>query len=458
MCTDIRVPSVDACTLTFKLLMPLSYFYSSFSASFDIVEQRQQRRAIKEAELASKQAERALTTRSPSPASPSSPSTKNNSKTDEDLRLFYSVPVYPDIPDDLLESWKKESQKRRSIVCPHPGCSESYISQPGIRQHYYNCPYGPYSKPKFTCLICGRLYGTEPGVRYHVKRYHPPETRRTTLDGSVLAVAAPVIADTSTIEDGFVDVKPTLQTDGGVGLPIPLPPSSDRLIVDNPMMGVGEGLQRSPYVGVPARGIVEPLPEALAWTLEYHRENFSERNVFPEWLPRKSHWQLLPDEEYDTYMPAFPNSMEFILEDEKNGERTKAASLNLFETFAYDQGSLTFVGGPVHAAAWAPVPLQAPSVMQYFAVAGTTHVDVAHFVSKVYIEPGLIQIYGCLNLDVPPPFQAAGRSRPEEVCAGCSDASLSPTQGCAKTLKACVGGDLIVFKYNMCDISYFIPA
>ena len=63
-------------------------------------------------------------------------------------------------------------------------------------------------------------------------------------------------------------------------------------------------------------------------------------------------------------MPAFANSTEFILEDEKNGERTKPESLNLFETFAYDQGSLTFVGGPVHAAAWAPVPLRAPSVMQ----------------------------------------------------------------------------------------------
>lgn len=352
--------------------------------------------------------------RTPSPIHPlASPQSKPD--VVEDPRQFYSVPAFPEIDEKLLSSWKKNAQKRVNTACPHPGCAETYISIPGIRQHYYNCPLGPFSKPKFKCLICERLYGTEPGVRYHVKRYHSKGERTSSpLDDSAFASST---LDVTTADDFVTDVKPSINFDGAVEFDssiTPDHPSNDSF--STPPTNANNGRpQRSSYVGPPARGTIEPLPEALAWTLEYHKENLSEDDLFLDWVPRKSQWQLLPDEEYDAYMPAFPSSMEFILEDDKNGERTKPASLNLFESFAYDQGSLTFVGGPVHAAAWAPLPIEAPTVMQYFAVSGTMHVDVAHFVSKVYIEPGLIQIYGCLGLDVPPPLQSSGKRRPEQV-------------------------------------------
>ena len=71
------------------------------SASFDIVEQRQQRRALRQAEDALQEVEMAL-------QCADTPSPSRSKTQEEDLRLFYSVPVYPDIPDDLQDSWKKE--------------------------------------------------------------------------------------------------------------------------------------------------------------------------------------------------------------------------------------------------------------------------------------------------------------------------------------------------------------
>lgn len=169
------------------------------------------------------------------------------------------------------------------------------------------------------------------------------------------------------------------------------------------------GFERSPYVGVPSRGTVEPLPEALAWTYQYHQDNLSESDLFLDWVPKRVSWTLLSDNEYDTYMPAFPVSMEFILEDDKNGERTASRSLNLFESTCYDQGGVVFAGGPIWSAAWVPLPLQDPGTTQYFAIGGSLHNDATHFVSKVYMEPGLIQIYSCLNLDIAPPHPPAPR-------------------------------------------------
>ncbi|CAG2176119.1 unnamed protein product, partial [Oppiella nova] len=67
--------------------------------------------------------------------------------------------------------------------------------------------------------------------------------------------------------------------------------------------------------------------------------------------------------------------------------------LNLFESLSTQQYITFFVGGPVWATAWCPLPHSATTCDQFLAVASNMNWDTTHTLNDTDIESGLIQLW-----------------------------------------------------------------
>ncbi|XP_077408558.1 zinc finger protein 512 [Vanacampus margaritifer] len=109
---------------------------------------------------------------------PSKDGPKRNFQSDlvpDDKKLKYSRPGRPTFSQELLRKWKNELNVHKKVHCPNQGCGCTYTSVSGLKAHLGLCTRGDFEVGKYRCLICGKEFYSESGVKYHINTTHSQE-------------------------------------------------------------------------------------------------------------------------------------------------------------------------------------------------------------------------------------------------------------------------------------------
>ncbi|KAG7273660.1 hypothetical protein CRUP_028019 [Coryphaenoides rupestris] len=89
--------------------------------------------------------------------------------------LKYARPGLPAFSQEVLRKWKNEVKLQRKVQCPNQGCGCTYTSVSGLKAHLGLCTKGDFEAGKYRCLICGKEFNSESGVKYHINSVHSQE-------------------------------------------------------------------------------------------------------------------------------------------------------------------------------------------------------------------------------------------------------------------------------------------
>ncbi|XP_030200841.1 uncharacterized protein znf512 [Gadus morhua] len=93
----------------------------------------------------------------------------------DDKKLKYARPGLPAFSQEVLRKWKNEVKLQRKVQCPNQGCGCTYTSVSGLKAHLGLCTKGDFEAGKYRCLICGKEFNSESGVKYHINSVHSQE-------------------------------------------------------------------------------------------------------------------------------------------------------------------------------------------------------------------------------------------------------------------------------------------
>ncbi|XP_036437078.1 general transcription factor 3C polypeptide 2 [Colossoma macropomum] len=161
------------------------------------------------------------------------------------------------------------------------------------------------------------------------------------------------------------------------------------------------------------------------------REEHSSAWVFSEWIPSVSDWRLLSTSEAEKYLPQEEESAAFTLSREGIKEERSLHTMKRFESLpphAERWDSLFFVGGPVWAMEWCPLP-EGAAETQYAALYCNRSVDDRHKANVLCTEQTLLQLWDLGKLQISRPS-----SSPQLAYA------LAIDEGCIWNLKWCPAG------------------
>ncbi|XP_060770165.1 general transcription factor 3C polypeptide 2 isoform X2 [Neoarius graeffei] len=175
---------------------------------------------------------------------------------------------------------------------------------------------------------------------------------------------------------------------------------------------------------------MQPIWSSFRNTKEF-RDKHSSPWVFPEWIPSVSDWHILSFREAEKYLPQEKESMAFTLCREGIEGPGTLQRVKRFESTSPNAerwDSLFFVGGPVWAMEWCPIPEGAEHI-QYAAVYCNRNMDDRHKMNKLHTEQVLLQLWDLGKLQMSRPL-----SSPRLAYA------LAVDDGCIWNMKWCPAG------------------
>uniref|UniRef100_A0A1B6EAV2 C2H2-type domain-containing protein n=1 Tax=Clastoptera arizonana TaxID=38151 RepID=A0A1B6EAV2_9HEMI len=230
-----------------------------------------------------------------------------------------------------IEVWKKSISENGNGKCLYPGCNFIGQTVEVLENHGMQCPRKP--QKVYSCRKCKFQSSEEQLVIEHIEEIHNNGEDSYSSESDV------------DDEAGFQDIK-FIQ-------------SNSRLRFYN---------------------FFYP---ALKWTYEKRLKNSDTCN---ESLCYKiSNWTPMDSDKIKCYLPTTKKSVK-IMVNEQNWEQ-----LELFQSLELNGTQAIFVGGPVWASAWAPVPLT--ETHQYLAVACHPNMDTEHEMGRIYDYKSMIQIW-----------------------------------------------------------------
>nr|XP_012134948.1 PREDICTED: uncharacterized protein LOC100879252 isoform X1 [Megachile rotundata] len=139
----------------------------------------------------------------------------------------------------------------------------------------------------------------------------------------------------------------------------------------------------------------EPYHPALRWTIEFEQKNY-EYDLFTDYTP--NHFILLNNTDAAKYLPELEISIR--MKTERVGDKVCDTEIpwkqwKKFEG-GFDKGVATFfVGGPVWALAWLPIPVSmfSKNPSQYIAISTHPTMESEYTVGKSYLGHNMIQIW-----------------------------------------------------------------
>ncbi|XP_047674883.1 general transcription factor 3C polypeptide 2 isoform X1 [Tachysurus fulvidraco] len=177
-------------------------------------------------------------------------------------------------------------------------------------------------------------------------------------------------------------------------------------------------------------GAMQPVWTSFRKTKEF-RDQHSSPWVFPDWIPSVSDWNILSAREAEKYLPQEKESMSFTLCREGIKGQAPLQRVKRFESVSPNAerwDSLFFVGGPVWAMEWCPVP-EGAAHKQYVALYCNRNMDDRHKVNKLHTEHALLQLWDLGKLQMSRPL-----SSPRLAYA------LAVDDGCIWSIKWCPAG------------------
>ncbi|MCI4395881.1 hypothetical protein PGIGA_G00196970 [Pangasianodon gigas] len=175
---------------------------------------------------------------------------------------------------------------------------------------------------------------------------------------------------------------------------------------------------------------MQPVWASFRNTKEF-RDKHSSPWVFPEWIPSVSDWHILSSREAEKYLPQEKESMNFTLCREGIKGQDTLQRVKRFESMSPNAerwDSLFFVGGPVWAMEWCPIP-EGAAHTQYAALYCNRNMDDRHKMNKLHTEHALLQLWDLGKLQMSRPL-----SSPRLAYA------LAVDDGCIWSLKWCPAG------------------
>lgn len=277
---------------------------------------------------------------------------RSRSPIDEVTRQLYKRPALKMNPHQLSR-WRKMIAESGFGTCYFPMCSFQSSDVESLRDHSKTCPHSP---PKvYSCRQCDFETGEEQEMISHVRAKH---------EDSLIASCAPS-DDSSSEGEGSHDSAQT------------------SLVKKYPKLKFVRRLGKLHGYRF--------FHHALRWTREMREENYSKYGLFNDLKPRLSEWTNMDEDKVEQYLPKTRTSVRLVTENEEWRQ------IQLFESDFIDDVLTLFAGGPVWAAAWAPVP--DTESRQYLAVSCHPDMDFEHAMGRTYTYKSLIQIWKFDQLD-----------------------------------------------------------
>ncbi|PFX15738.1 General transcription factor 3C polypeptide 2 [Stylophora pistillata] len=146
--------------------------------------------------------------------------------------------------------------------------------------------------------------------------------------------------------------------------------------------------------------------ESYITTDSWRKQEYTDRDLFPNLRPSTSYWRKVEISEVDQYLPEATTSPPFQIRRKGDSQcLEESIELPLFGSTSKDHspihGDVTFnVGGPVWAMDWCPVPDSTKNSEQFLAISTHRSLDEVHKVHKCFSSKGLIQLWNAGQLKV----------------------------------------------------------
>ncbi|KAL6447210.1 hypothetical protein ACFW04_001477 [Cataglyphis niger] len=283
--------------------------------------------------------------------------------------------------------WRKEIASQGTTSCKQLGCTYTCSSYESICEHYSQCNFTP--QENFICKICKFSANSKDKIIDHITEAH---SSNEDLDKH--SDFEKDKEDEGSSEEDIIewDVKQKHRSTKQTQI------SSDGTRIYNKMAFLDkEIMQKSQST--------KPYKSTIGWTLEFELKNY-ELILFEDNMPTA--FTLLENNNAAKYLPELSISMatkNVKLDSSKNVENSyngdKWKRLNRFESDIYEAVPTFFVGGPVWALAWLPIPspMYTKNPTQYVAISTHPTMENEYTVGNKYSGPNIIQIWNVGNLN-----------------------------------------------------------
>lgn len=295
------------------------------------------------------------------------------------------IPQKKRIPSAWKVMWKKELDSKGVMSCKQLGCTFTCSSYETIYEHYYQCNFRP--KEKFMCKICKFCAESKDKIIDHITEIH--SGNNDVEKYSDYETEEDENSDESIFED---DLKQKFSSRRSLKI------NSDSTNKETTCRKMAF-LDKETTQNSLLNEIYEPT---LRWTLEFELKNY-ELALFEDNMPNC--FTLLGNNDAATYLPELTISMAFkhanSSENMENSDDKNWMCMNRFESDICEDVPIFFVGGPIWALAWLPIPspMYSKNPMQYIAISTHPTMESEYEVRCKYSGPNIIQIWdvGPLN-------------------------------------------------------------
>nr|XP_033329711.1 uncharacterized protein LOC117222223 [Megalopta genalis] len=258
------------------------------------------------------------------------------------------------VPSVWKGKWRKELNSGKTLACHQLGCNFTTSSLEDMKTHYSTCNFVP--QECYLCKICKSSTNTKEEMVTHIT-----ETHGGAIDD----------------DDKYSDFEGESHINEKL---------SD-MIMDK------HHTQKLHWT--------EPFLPAIRWTMEFEQKNY-ELQLYHNYTPNT--FTLLKNTDATKHLPQVEVSMRTRTEKTPENLSQSEISWKQWQRFegGCDKGIPTFfVGGPIWALAWLPIPspMYSKKPTQYLAVSTHPSMESEYAVGRAYSEANIIQIWnvGSLN-------------------------------------------------------------
>ncbi|XP_012231814.2 uncharacterized protein [Linepithema humile] len=291
------------------------------------------------------------------------------------------------IPSIWKSQWKKELIAKGIASCKQEGCTYTCSSYENICEHHSQCNFIP--QENFICKVCKFLTNSQDKMVDHIMEVHPDnQDIEKCSDFEKDNEDSSDSSDESVIE---FNVKQRHRSSR-----ITHTQHSDITRILNKIAFVDQ----VPFQKPQSRKMYKP---SLDWTMEFERKNY-ELTLFNDLMPNS--FTLLRSDDAAKYLPELITSMPFKYANANSSKKGKSDNsdwkhIGRFESNFYEGIPTFFVGGPIWALAWLPIPspMYTKNPTQYVAISTHPAMENKYTIGKEYSSPNIIQIWDIGSLD-----------------------------------------------------------
>ncbi|CAD6236432.1 GSCOCG00008179001-RA-CDS [Cotesia congregata] len=313
----------------------------------------------------------------------------SKSKLDELIEKPLSAKKLPNV---WKGKWAKDIAANRPAKCRQPSCTFSANTLDEICAHFRTCNFTPQTE--YICKICKFFSKFNDIIVSHVKSVHSDKLNSEDSDFDVNELTdGSAESDHNNYEEFNEDVdnpKNDTKSDSKKG----------RLKVYDKLRLLTRAKFLRNAENLPPNSLNITYTPSIKWTLQFELDNYKSK-LFENLLP--NNFNLLTNSQAQDYLPELKVSMKTkqMKNTSQNFEDKGWKSFKLFESAVINNVPTFFVGGPVWALAWLPIPIPMydPEINQYLAVSTHPTMENKYPISQSYKFKNIIQIWNMGHLD-----------------------------------------------------------